>query len=146
MIFCYLTTSVAAIHFFSGTVIISREHLCQGQCVYFTKFIAAIHNKKWSVVDSRKFARYFVYLRKSIVSLLQQFLFGEYCVKCTKALAAMPFFHVECVKLTISQQQLPVSNKYNKFFRRRVVDIWSCKGDFWDSYFLQRATFSVYLV
>ena len=32
--------------------------------------------------------------------------FEKYCVKCTKALAAMPFFHRECVNLTISQQQL----------------------------------------
>ena len=32
--------------------------------------------------------------------------FKKYCVKCTKALAAIPFFHRECVNLTISQQQL----------------------------------------
>ena len=32
--------------------------------------------------------------------------FEKYCVKCTKALAAIPFFHRECVNLTISQQQL----------------------------------------
>ena len=34
------------------------------------------------------------------------FSFENYCVKCTKALAAIPFFHRECVNLTISQQQL----------------------------------------
>ena len=33
------------------------------------------------------------------------FFFEKYCVKCTKALAAIPFFHHECVNLTISQQQ-----------------------------------------
>ena len=33
--------------------------------------------------------------------------FEKYCVKCTKALAAIPFFyHRECVNWTISQQQL----------------------------------------
>ena len=32
--------------------------------------------------------------------------FENYCVKLTKALAAIPFFHRECVNLTISQQQL----------------------------------------
>ena len=32
--------------------------------------------------------------------------FVKYCVKCTKVLAAVPFFHLECVNLTISQQQL----------------------------------------
>ena len=32
--------------------------------------------------------------------------FLRYCVKCTKALVAIPFFHRECVNLTISQQQL----------------------------------------
>ena len=34
------------------------------------------------------------------------FFFEKYCVKCTNALAAMPFFHRECVNLTISQQKL----------------------------------------
>ena len=34
------------------------------------------------------------------------FFFLNDCVKCTKALAAIPFFHHECVNLTISQQQL----------------------------------------
>ena len=32
--------------------------------------------------------------------------FEKYRVKCTKALAAIPFFHRECVNLSISQQQL----------------------------------------
>ena len=30
--------------------------------------------------------------------------FEKYCVKCTKALAAIPFFHGECVNLTVSQK------------------------------------------
>ena len=34
------------------------------------------------------------------------FFFEKYCVKCTKALAAILFFHRECVNWTISQQQL----------------------------------------
>ena len=34
------------------------------------------------------------------------FFFEKYCVICTKALAAIPFFHHESVNLTISQQQL----------------------------------------
>ena len=32
------------------------------------------------------------------------FFFLKSTVKCTKALAAIPFFHRECVNLTISQQ------------------------------------------
>ena len=32
--------------------------------------------------------------------------FEKYYVKCTKALATIPFFHRECVNLTISQQKL----------------------------------------
>ena len=32
--------------------------------------------------------------------------FEKFCVKCTKALVAIIFFHGECVNLTISQQQL----------------------------------------
>ena len=31
------------------------------------------------------------------------FFFEKYCIKCTKALAAIPFFHRECVNLTTSQ-------------------------------------------
>ena len=34
------------------------------------------------------------------------FFYKKYCVKCTKALAAILFFHRECVNWTISQQQL----------------------------------------
>ena len=34
------------------------------------------------------------------------FFFEKYCVKCTKELAAIPFFHRECFNLTISEQQL----------------------------------------
>ena len=70
---CYLTASVAVIHFFYGSVMISREHLkrsiCQGHCVYFTTLVATIHYYKRSVVDLRKFEGY-VYLRKAIVALL----------------------------------------------------------------------------
>ena len=44
---CYLTASIAAIHFFYGSVIISREHLkrsiYQGHCDYFTTLVATIH-------------------------------------------------------------------------------------------------------
>ena len=55
------TASILVIHFFSGSVIMSQEHLkwlmCQG------------HYKKLSMVDSRKFEGY-VHLRKAIVALL----------------------------------------------------------------------------
>ena len=68
---CYLTASIAAIHFYYGSVIISRKQLkrsiCQGRCVYFTTFVATnrpYYNKQ-PVVDSRKFE--YVYLRKVIV-------------------------------------------------------------------------------
>ena len=44
---CYLTASIAAIHFFYGSVIISREHLkrsiCQEHCVYYTTLVATMH-------------------------------------------------------------------------------------------------------
>ena len=40
---CCLTASIAVMHFFYGSVIISREHLkrfiCQGHCVYFTTLV-----------------------------------------------------------------------------------------------------------
>ena len=72
---CYLTTSIADIHVFYGSVIISREQLkrsiCQGHCIYFTILVAAIHYKKQAVVDSKKFDGYF-YLKKAIIVLLYQ--------------------------------------------------------------------------
>ena len=44
---CYLTASIAAIHFFYGSVIISREHLkrsiCQEHCAYYTTLVATMH-------------------------------------------------------------------------------------------------------
>ena len=59
---CYLTTPITVIHFFYGSVIISQVYLkwsiFQGHCVYFTKLVAAVHYKKRSVVDSRKFEGY----------------------------------------------------------------------------------------
>ena len=36
----------------------------------FTSFIAAVHYEKQSVVNSRRFEGYYVYLRKKIVALL----------------------------------------------------------------------------
>ena len=62
----FFTTAIAAIHFFCGTVIISRDHLkrsigaaiisrdhlkwslCQGYCVYSPKLIAPINYIKWT--------------------------------------------------------------------------------------------------
>ena len=68
--------------------------------------------------------------------------FSIYRVKCTKAFAEFAFFHGECVNLTISQQQLELLIKYSKLFRRAIVNICTCKGDFLKSYFLQRDAFS----
>ena len=71
---CYLTAPIAAIHFYYGSVIISREQLkrsiCQGRCVYFTTLVATncLYYNKRPVVDSRKFQ--YIYLRKVIVAPL----------------------------------------------------------------------------
>ena len=46
------------------------DPLCQEHCVYFATRIATIHYNKQSVVDSRKFEGYCVYLKKAIVALL----------------------------------------------------------------------------
>ena len=46
------------------------------------------------------------------------FFFEKYCVKCTKALAAIPFFHGECVNLIISQQ---FDNFYRFFFHEFTI-------------------------
>ena len=42
---CYLTVSIAAIHFFYGSVIIShlKRSMRQGHCAYFTTLVATIH-------------------------------------------------------------------------------------------------------
>ena len=44
--------------------------------------------------------------------------FSMYRVKCTKAFAEFPFFHGECIDLTISQQQLQLFINYCDFVRR----------------------------
>ena len=107
---CFMTTSFPAIHFFYDSVIISREHLkkstCQRNCVYFTTLFATIHYYKRSVVDSRKSWRICLFqenhcgpalLKVPIYSteLVAIIFFEKYCVKCTKALTEIPFFHGE---------------------------------------------------
>ena len=75
------TTSIPVIHFFSGSVIMSQEHLkrlmCQG------------HYKKLSMVDSRKFEG-FVHFRKAIVafsfkgthfSTFDRISYSNFCLK-----------------------------------------------------------------
>ena len=60
------------------------------------------------------------------------------------------FFHSECLNLAISQHQHGNSSypfwQVKKFYRRAAVVICSCKGDFKNSCFLQRTTFSEYLI
>ena len=68
-----------------------------------------------------------------------------YRVKYLKALAEFPFFHAECINFTISQQQLQLFINDSNFFRRAVVKICTCKGDFGKCCFHQRAAFSEYL-
>ena len=72
---CYLATSNAAIHFFYGSVIISRERLkryiCQEHCILFHNTCSnhPYYNKRF-VVDSKKFE--YVYFMKVIVTPLFQ--------------------------------------------------------------------------
>ena len=46
------------------------------------------------------------------------------------------------MNVTILKQQLQLFVKYGKFLRRAIEDIWSCKGDFRNIYFLQRTALS----
>ena len=71
--------------------------------------------------------------------------FFMYRIKCPKAIAGFPFCDAECINLTISQQQLQLFINSSNFFRRRILNICTCKGDFWKSYFLQRGALSEYL-
>ena len=68
-----------------------------------------------------------------------------YGVKYPTALAEFPFFHAEGINLTISPQQLQLFINNSNFFRRAIVNIYTCKGDFRKYYFLQRTAFSEYL-
>ena len=43
-----------------------------------------------------------------------------YRVKCTKAFAEFPFFHGECINLTISQQQLQLFINYCNFLEEQL--------------------------
>ena len=72
---CYLATSNAAIHFFYGSVSISRKRLkryiCQEHCILFHNTCSnhPYYNKRF-VVDSKKFE--YVYFMKVIVTPLFQ--------------------------------------------------------------------------
>ena len=68
---CCFTTSIATIHFFYGTVIISWEYLKRSIMprTLCLALVATIHYNKWPVVDPGKLEGYCVYLRKAIVSL-----------------------------------------------------------------------------
>ena len=56
-------------------------------------------------------------------------------------LATIPFFYSECVNLKNLQQQLQLLIKCSKFFRRAIVVICSYKGDFQNTYYLQKLLF-----
>ena len=43
--------------------------ICYGHCVYFKTLVAAIHENKRSMADSRKFEGY-LYMREDIITLL----------------------------------------------------------------------------
>ena len=71
--------------------------------------------------------------------------FSMYRVKYPKALVEFPFFHAKYKNFQISQQQLQLFINGSNFFRRTIVNISICKGDFGKCCFLQRAAFSEYL-
>ena len=71
--------------------------------------------------------------------------FSMYRVKYPKALVEFPFFHAKYKNFQISQQQLQLSINDSNCFRRTIVNICTCKGDFGKFCFLQRAAFSGYL-
>ena len=67
---CYLTTSIAAIHF---VLVLSLFHgstwsnpFCQGHCVYFTTLIAATYYNKRPLVDSKKLKNTVLIWRKQL--------------------------------------------------------------------------------
>ena len=101
--------SIAATHYFYGSVYISREHLkqsiCQRYCAYFTTLVAIIHiitSGLWLIRESLNDSLCSTALLKGPIystELLQQYLFEEYCVKCMKVPAASPPFVGEFVNL-----------------------------------------------
>ena len=105
--------------------------LCQGHFVYFITLIATTCYSMQSLVDSRKLEGW-LFISKNQP---QQFLF-----------APIPFFHGGCINWTNWQQQLKLFIKYSKPFRKVIVYICSCKCDFRNCYFLQRATLSEYVI
>ena len=50
--------------------------------------------------------------------------FFMYCVKWPRALADFPFCHVECINLTISQQQLQLFINYSNFFKKNCKHLY----------------------
>ena len=55
------------------------------------------------------------------------FFFEKHNVKCTHALAAVPFFHSECVNLTISPSESVTTESLDIFFKKIKKWIpWEC--------------------
>ena len=66
--------------------------LCLGHCVYFATLIASIHYSKQSVVDSRKFEGYCVYLRKAIVALFYKAAYLFHWTSCSNFCSQPPHY------------------------------------------------------
>ena len=62
-----------------------------------------------------------------LAALIFFFFFEKYYVKCTHALAAIPFFHRECVNLTISPSESVTTESLDIFFKKIKKWIpWEC--------------------
>ena len=139
---CSMTKSIPAIHFFYGSAIIFREYLKQsirqGHCLFHNtycshllkKAVCSWFKKIWRVClievkhcsspDLLKNPIYFT-------ELVAEFLLKNHCLKCMKALAAIPLFYGECVYFTISQQRFQLFIKYSKH-RSSHPEVFSVKG------------------
>ena len=154
---CFITTSFPAIHFVYDSVIISREHLkkptFQRNCVYFTMLFATIYFNKQSVVDSRKSWRVCLFQENHCgPALLKVPIYSTELVAIIflKSTVLNPQKQLQRSHSFMVNQQREISFtfskilntvwcirvNYSKFFRREIVDISTCRGDFWNRYFL----------
>ena len=137
---CYLTLSITAILFLYMVVLLCHRSTWSDPCVKDTVFISQhflqssiITAGLWLIQKSWKMCLFEESHCSQGAHLFHRTSCSNFCLR--KHLQPFNF------NLTISQQQLQLL-KYSNFFRRAIVPICTCKGDFENSCFLQRDALS----
>ena len=131
----YLTEALEAIHYVRSNVFISH-HLVESSMITSGLWLILGHLKGTMFIWGKHcgpalLGGAYLFYRTSCSSFCSKF---TVLIKCMKTLAVILFLHGECVNVANSHLQLQLFINYSKDFRREIVDICSCKGDYWNSW------------